>query len=672
MSLVAVRNQPSRKASRKQKRIQRRGTPLSPDSVSDEKGSAFKAFSGNSRGGLFWVGLVFTLHVTGLAALFDPATGIFDIAPLIDQDWGLHFHHLKSLEAFWRQDRSLWGYNPFFMSGYPSNTIQDLSIKFFEFVSIGLSAIALKPIQWFKITAFLSAASVPWLAYFAARNLFEQDDVKNIAAPSAALLGTIYWWNSLPREMFFYGMVGYPAAAYLSLLGVSLFYRIAKHPASWSPAHLGWLLFAITILPLHVQSALILLPALLSLLIAQPNLLKPNLALWIMAAGMISLLANLIWLVPAFTHRHDDVSSAIVEQLSLFVSADPLTFFKDYLGPNKYWSFRSSFWEKGGRLALLLLGLLGLSQLWRGEHKPLGAMLIGTALTLFAVAYFGSLIPLLKGWQPLRFKIPYDLVLVLAAAYSIARWATDRRSALRAYVVPILLLAGGVTFLVNLATTESLGKLMLRTQIRPELSAMIDWIERETPTDARLLFEESGDETGFVYDGMYLSSFIPHWTDRQLIGGPINLYNDRHHFAEFHSGKLFKRDIQTLTDNEIRSYFRIYNIGAVVAFHPASIQRLQSVPGLVSVERRIGLLQLMKVNQPSSWFIQGDGKIKAGFNRLELSGLAGREVTLKYHWIDGLIASPAARIEPVKMADDPIPFIKIIDPPAALILRVGS
>ena len=606
-----------------------------------------------------------------MAALFDPVTGIFDIAPLIDQDWGLHFHHLKSLEAFWRQDRSLWGYNPFFMAGYPSNTIQDLSIKLFELAALALAAVALTPIQWFKITAFPSAASVPWVAYVAARNLFKQNDVKNIAAPSAALLGTIYWWNSLPREMLFYGMVGYPAAAYLSLLGVSLFYRIAKHPASWSPAHLGWILFAIAILPLHIQSALLFLPALLSLLIAQPNLLKPNLALWIMAAGVISLLANLTWLVPALTHRHDDVSSAIVEQLSLFVSADPLSFFKDYLGPNNYWSFRPSFWEKRVRLALLLLGSLGLLQLWRGEHKPLGAMLIGIALTFFAVAYFGSLIPFLKGWQPLRFKIPYDLVLVLAAAYSIARWVTDRSSASPAYILPILLLGGGA-FLINLAATESLGKLKLRTQIRPELSAVIDWIERETPTDARLLFEESGDETGFVYDGMYLSSFLPHLTGRQLIGGPINLYNDRHHFAEFHSGRMFKKDVKTLSDDGIKNYFRLYNIGAVVAFHPASIQRLQSVPGLVSVERRIGPVQLMKVNQPLSWFMQGDGKIKAGFNRLELSGLAGREVILKYHWIDGLIASPAARIEPVKMADDPIPFIKIINPPAALILRVGS
>jgi len=631
-----------------------------------------RAFALNTRTSLVFVGGVVLLHSMGLALLFDPIAGLVNNHPVIEQDWGLHFHHLKSMEAFWRQCHRIWGYSPFFMAGYPANTIQDLSIKLFEFLAIGFSTFALSPIQWFKILAFLTVAAVPWVMYFAARNLFEQDDAKNIAAPSAALLGTIYWWNSLPREMFFYGMVGYPAAAYLSLLGVSLFYRIAKHPASWSPAHLGWLLFAIAILPLHVQSALILLPALLSLLIAQPNLLKPNFALWIMAAGVISLSANLSWLVPALTHRHDDISSAIVEQLSLFVSADPLTFFKDYLGPNNYWSFRPSFWEKGVRLTLLLLGLLGLLQLWRGEHKPLGAVLIGTALTLFAVTYFGSMIPFLKGWQPLRFKVPYDLVLVLASSYAIARWVTDRPSASLAYVVPVFLLAGSVTFLFNLATTESLGKLILRTQVRPEISAIVDWVRTQTPADARVLFEESGDETGFVYDGMYLSSFIPHWTGRQLIGGPINLYNDRHHFAEFHSGKLFKRDIQTLDNDEIKNYLRLYNIGAVVAFHPASIRRLQLIPGLVTIDRQIVPIFLMKVHQPLTWFLQGDGNVKSGPNRLEISDARGNEITLKYHWIEGLASTPAVKIIPVKIGEDPIPFIKVVNPPAAFTLQIGN
>jgi hypothetical protein len=169
---------------------------------------------------------------------------------------------------------------------------------------------------------------------------------------------------------------------------------------------------------------------------------------------------------------------------------------------------------------------------------------------------------------------------------------------------------------------------------------------------------------------MYLSSFIPHWTNRELIGGPINLYNDRHHFAEFHSGKLLKKEIHALTDDAIRNYFRLYNIGAVVAFHPDSIQRLQSVPGLVTLDRRVGPVHLMRVNQPLSWFLQGEGKVKASLNRLDLSELKGKEVALKYHWAMGLSASPPARIVPVKIYDDPIPFIKIIEPPAALTLRI--
>ncbi len=175
-----------------------------------------------------------------------------------------------------------------------------------------------------------------------------------------------------------------------------------------------------------------------------------------------------------------------------------------------------------------------------------------------------------------------------------------------------------------------------------------------------------------MYDGVYLSSLLPHLTGRQLIGGTINLYNDRHHFAEFHSGKIFKRSVQTLSDEELRNYLRLYNIGAVVAFHPASIRQLQSIAGLVTVEQRIGPVHLMKVNQPSSWFIKGDGAVRAGFNRLELADLKGNEIVLKYHWIEGLSAAPATSIEPIKMADDPIPFIKLLHPPARVTLRVGS
>ena len=616
-------------------------------------------------------GVLFCLHCFGLAALYVPLTALFNTQPIIEQDWGLHFHHLKSMEAFWHQDRTFWGYNPLFMAGYPSNTIQDLSIKFFEFAALGLATLGLTPVQWFKILAFLAMALVPWLMYFAARNLFfDRDTIKSGAALVAALLGTAYWWNSLPREMFFYGMVGYAPAAYTSVLGVALLYRIAKNPSLWSPTHLGWLILALVIPPLHVQSIVIFLPAIVALLI-QRNVFHRNLLIWTVGAAALSILVNLPWLAPAFDHRSDDVASAIVDQLPLFTSVDPFTFLKDYLGPTGYWTFRPSLSEKGFRLMLLLLGSWGTWKLVRSDNRTAGVMLASAWIVLFLLAYFGSLIPLVKSWQPLRFKVPLDLFLALAASYILADGLARRSLTSRSYVLPSIVACGLLAFLFNLFATETRAKMLLRTGLRPELTAIVEWIEKETPAEARVLFEESGDETGFVYDGTYLSSFIPHRTARQLIGGPINLYNDRHHFAEFHSGKLLKKDVQTLSDDEIRNYFRLYNIGAVVAFHPASVQRIQAVPGLVTLDRQIGPVHLMKVNQPLTWFLQGDGKIKASLNRLDLSELKGKEIVLKYHWTKGLSASPPAKIVPVMIGDDPIPFIKIIEPPARLTLRIG-
>ena len=352
-----------------------------------------------------FAGTIFLLHVAGLILLFSPVSGVIDSAAIIDQDWGLHFHHVGSMEQFWRQDKRLWGYNPYFMAGYPSNTIQDLSIKIFEFSALLLSSLVFTPLQWFKLLAFLSAAAVPWLMYFAARNIFAQLE-PNTIAPVAALLGAAYWWNSLPREMFFYGMVGFPAASYLTVLGVSIFYRMAALPGAWSPAHFAWVLFALAIPALHVQSALIFLPPALALLIYRPILCSGKLLLWCAGAAVLSLLANWIWLAPAASHLGDDVSASIVEQLPLFVSSDPLTLLRDYLEGKNYWSFRPLFWEKGLRLALLALGSLGVWQLMRGPRTDVGVMLLSALTALFIFSYFGSLLPLFRSLAAAALQSP--------------------------------------------------------------------------------------------------------------------------------------------------------------------------------------------------------------------------------------------------------------------------
>ena len=321
--------------------------------------------------GRTWIIAIALLHIVGLSLLYTPVAGIVNRHPLIDQDWGLHFHHLKSLEAFWRRDGMAWGYNPYFMAGYPSNTIQDVSIKFFEWVAIGLSAIVLSPAQWFKITAFLATASIPWLMYFSTRNFFAADDNRYRLAVFAALLGTTYWWNSLPREMFFYGMIGFPVASYLSVFGVSLFYRIAILSPHFGALFFSWLVFAVAILPLHMQSILTFAPPMLVLLVLRPRSLTRRLVAWTAAAIALSLVINLVWLIPAIAHRSDDASAAIVTQLPLFADTDFFTFILDYVGPRGYWTFRPSFIEKGFRLALLILGVFGTWKLIQSEKRAL-------------------------------------------------------------------------------------------------------------------------------------------------------------------------------------------------------------------------------------------------------------------------------------------------------------
>ena len=118
--------------------------------------------------------------------------------------------------------------------------------------------------------------------------------------------------------MFFYGMIGFPAASYLSILGVSLFYRIAKQAPPFGPVHIGLLMFAVSILPLHVQSLVMLLPPVMALLIIEPRLLTVRLLASVILAALLSLLCNSPWLIPAISHRGDDISEQIVGQLPLY------------------------------------------------------------------------------------------------------------------------------------------------------------------------------------------------------------------------------------------------------------------------------------------------------------------------------------------------------------------
>ena len=58
-------------------------------------------------------------------------------------------------------------------------------------------------------------------------------------------------------------------------------------------------------------------------------------------------------------------------------------------------------------------------------------------------------------------------------------------------------------------------------------------------------------------------------------------------------------------------------------------------------------------------------------NRITCTQVTGERLSLKYHWVEGLVSEPPVALEPVMLIDDPIPFIQVTRPPTRFTLRIG-
>lgn len=622
---------------------------------------------------LLAVAILGIVHAVGLILILVDPMSMLDARPFLDQDWGLHHTHLIAAEAFWNNNGQLWGYSPNYMAGYPSNTHLDASIKAFELAALFTPGVS--TLQAFKVWVWLATSSIPFLCLLAVHNFGGGRGPIGWPQALATALVTASWWSSLGREMYFYGMVGWPVGCALALLVLSLFHRVLDSEPGSFAIHSAWLCSCALLLAVHLQASIMLpLPG-LAMLLAHRRRADPAVWAWAGGGGGFALFANSFWLGPLFDHFGDEFAAQVVATLPVFVSIDALTFLKDYVTDENYWSFRESSAGKLLRIGLLFMGIAGLLRLFRERRVPLVAGLATLAVSLFLMTYFGSLDERIRLLQPLRFKVPLDMTLAVCAAFGFEGWrsaSTCWRGAM-AGVLLLSVIGSGV----SVWKTEASGRMRIQSELLAPVAELIDWLRTEASKDGRVLFEESGDETGFVYGGVYLSSFVPSWTGHQLIGGPTNLYADRHAFAELHSGRLFGRDPRSYSNDELRRYLSLYNIGTLVAFHPVTIRRFSRLDGLVVPVRSFGgRIVVFRVEQQLDWFLEGEGRVEARLGELLCTNVRAstqtQAVLLKYHWIEGMRSEPPLVLEPVLREADPIPFIRILNPPTSFRLTVGG
>ncbi len=205
----------------------------------------------------------------------------------------------------------------------------------------------------------------------------------------------------------------------------------------------------------------------------------------------------------------------------------------------------------------------------------------------------------------------------------------------------------------------------ISSSISPDYKKLILWIKQNTTSESRILFENSGRVTYHKHNGGHLPGLLSFYTNREFIGGP---YPYGRGFTNFYEGRLFARPIEQFSFHQLKEYMELYNIKWIISFYPSAVECFNSYPEYFIFKEKIGDFSIYVVNREPNYFIKGEGSIKADFNNIELSEIKGEEIIIKYHWISTLKTKPERSIGAVKMLEDPSGFIKIINPPATLLI----
>ncbi len=117
-----------------------------------------------------------------------------------------------------------------------------------------------------------------------------------------------------------------------------------------------------------------------------------------------------------------------------------------------------------------------------------------------------------------------------------------------------------------------------------------------------------------------------------------------------------------LPGKQLGAYFKRYAAGYLIMsdeFTPLDYRRDVLLP-LVVVDG----FRIYRTRIHPDYFLQGRGRIVAqSLNRIDVDHAEGKDVVLRFHWMDTLRCRPGCKVERYKVAHDRVGFIRIPAPP---------
>ena len=585
------------------------------------------------------------LVANGLFALFlVPPRVLLGDEPIAKLDYALHFSRAVAADEFLSRSGRAWGYDPYFMAGYPMGTVFDVNTKFLQIVVSLVHRLGVPLPTAFNFFVFLAVLLPSSLVWLAARNFRAS---RTQSALSAGMAIAVYVLDPEVAKTWRIGVITSGIAMYSLPLALSFVYRfIEERRPSW---YVGFVASGILMSLLHPLSFLLFYVPLALYLVLRAGRVDRGLwtALFLIASG--SLLLNAFWIVPVLANLRFKTDSGYHWVGNLAALR------RDLLG------------LKGGlRLVVAILAALGLAVWWRAGRREAVKLLLFPILSLTALGYLAGELSPLRHIQTYRCNLIAAFLLTVPAGAGVT-WSSTKiraalpRSALARWglvVIPLVMtlyLVGRSPDRLTAFLPAGPRAFTLQVLDKDDL-AVVDWLRAHADGGRRVMIER-----------WQLGALVPWRTGLEVIGGPYPLVWLQHNFTNFaflralevpEEVRLFGRRLNDFAPHELRGYLDTYNVGWVIAFTDESIETFGHAVWLRSVAQ-VGRHRIYENIDPGTPFLKGTGSARAEYGAIRVSGASRGELVLKYHWAPFLTTEPPQEITPQIVLDDPVPFIRV-------------
>jgi len=605
-------------------------------------------------------------------SLFSPGHSLFSPEPVYTNDFSLMLFLVETGRAFFSHSRRLWGFDPYFMAGYPLDFIWNSNV-FLQVLGVLFPSL---PAGWIVKGVYAACFVVPVCTLYGGLRLL---GFSTTVAVLGTALGSSYCLNGLPLVHASVGMITGSLVVHLAFFVFCLAVRFTFQGGRLPGVSLA-AAFPLAVL-VHKTSIVILAIPMLALSLtclfagrpAAPCPWFRRRLLALFGIGVVAFVLNGFWIMPML-HLLDH--KTFLKGTLFWQSHYLLRPIKDYLWVHQSLGIVASSHKPGLMLlrqSIMVLAIAGAVVSIRGGESKKSFLFLVSCVYLFLLTYYGSFFSLTEQLDPARYDGALNMFLVPLSCKGLCAVGAFLRGRGGGRAVGY----GGAAFALFLCAANLLPSFYtdvraccrLRTDLPAPLLELEAWVKEQTTQEARILVEDSGyfdrHGPGYAYYHTYFPSLLPRRTGRPCIGGPYPYVFLDYHFTDFQDARLLGRDIASYPPAELEEIFTRYNIGWIIVWSREAKEYLGGLSGLVHKEGDIDTFSVYRVDRKRSYFLKGSGTIRAGYNEILLDGLEPEqgEVMLSFHYVETLRTDPVTPIEARALGEDPIGFIVLRSPP---------